>query len=184
MSLEQGGLVDGLRDWAALVGVGAYLGGVGVYLRLSGKVQPDTPLGVLVRRARGLREDASFLEIGRERLLTRVCALRPRARRGVLREIHPDAGFAYAARIPVYETDDCGRSSLELFEDGLPLGPGHVQHREIAEEGAGRYSHFGVYVKRLGARDLLPTCFSRVVFSASDNSDPRSNGREYSFHVR
>ncbi|MGY8635717.1 glycosyltransferase, partial [Bradyrhizobium sp. 14AA] len=55
------------------------------------------------------------------------------------------------------------RSALELFEDGVPLGPAHALHDEIATLGEGRFSHW--------ARDLL--------FSSSDGQDPRHNGRRY-----
>ncbi|GJM21692.1 MAG: hypothetical protein DHS20C15_16070 [Planctomycetota bacterium] len=52
---------------------------------------------------------------------------------------------------------------LLLFEDGVPLGPARSLHQAIREQGAGAYSHWqgGLY------------------FSSSDDSDPRSNGRDY-----
>jgi len=56
------------------------------------------------------------------------------------------------------------KSMLMLFEDGKPLGPPRSLHQAIREEGRGRYSHWtreGLY------------------FSASDNTDPRKNGRKY-----
>ena len=55
------------------------------------------------------------------------------------------------------------RSRLILFEDGLPLGPPHQAHGEITSRGRGRYSHWNNF----------------ILFSASDNSDPRINGRHY-----
>jgi glycosyltransferase involved in cell wall biosynthesis/2-polyprenyl-3-methyl-5-hydroxy-6-metoxy-1,4-benzoquinol methylase len=55
------------------------------------------------------------------------------------------------------------RSTLELFEDGLQLGPAHALHEEIRSLGQGRFSHW--------QRSLL--------FSASDGQDPRHNGRRY-----
>jgi|GEM_PF-931057 hypothetical protein len=55
------------------------------------------------------------------------------------------------------------RSDLVLFEDGTEVGPAHSAHDEIRGRGAGRYSHWGF----------------RLYFSATDNSDPRSNGRSY-----
>lgn len=54
-------------------------------------------------------------------------------------------------------------STLRLFEDGRPLGPAHSIHQEIADRGAGRYSHWA----------------GQLRFSSSDNSDPRTNGRAY-----
>ena len=48
-------------------------------------------------------------------------------------------------------------------EDHLPLGPAHAAPERIAEAGRGRYGQWG----RL------------LVFSSSDGSDPRLNGRRY-----
>lgn len=53
------------------------------------------------------------------------------------------------------------RSTVELFEDGRPLGPAHSPQKVVN----GSYSH------RRG---------TGIVFSASDNSDPNTNGRTYS----
>src|SRR5262249_55059207 len=44
-------------------------------------------------------------------------------------------------------------STMELFESGRPLGPGHSYHEEIRQQGAGRYSHWN----------------TGIYFSASDN---------------
>lgn len=63
--------------------------------------------------------------------------------------------------------DDLWRSPLLLFEDGRPLGPAHTLHSEIRAYGMGRYSHWG----------------SVLYFSASDNSDPNTNGREYRISI-
>ena len=50
-----------------------------------------------------------------------------------------------------------------MCEDGKELGPAHAAHDDIRSIGLGRFSHWENY----------------VVFSASDNSNPRLNGREY-----
>ncbi len=50
------------------------------------------------------------------------------------------------------------------MEDGKPLGPGAPVHEDIRTKGRGAYSHW--------TADLL-------YFSASDNGDPRKNGRAY-----
>jgi len=55
------------------------------------------------------------------------------------------------------------RSQIMLLEDGVPLTP-HAAHMKIIKEGMGIFSHWG-------ARGLI--------FSSSDNTDPRTNGREY-----
>jgi hypothetical protein len=52
------------------------------------------------------------------------------------------------------------RSSLTMCEDGKELGPAHSAHVDIRSIGLGRFSHWEGY----------------VVFSASDNSNPRLNG--------
>ena len=58
---------------------------------------------------------------------------------------------------------DPGSRHLGLWEDRARLGPGGCLHDEIRAQGAGRYSLWG----------------ETLYFSASDNSDPRSNGRSY-----
>lgn len=82
----------------------------------------------------------------------------------------PDAvnGKAYSVRLPGHivggdTNEEPGRSGLQVLEDGVPLGPAHAPHSDIADEGGGRYSHWG----------------DSLLFSSSDNSDPRTNGRAY-----
>jgi hypothetical protein len=60
--------------------------------------------------------------------------------------------------------DDLERSSVLLYEGAKLLGPPHSLHSDIATLGHGRYSHWQG---------------QGIVFSASDNSDPNSNGRPY-----
>jgi len=59
-------------------------------------------------------------------------------------------------------------SELRLYEGRAPLGHPHSSHEQIIEKGSGRYSHW---------RDDKGQEY--ILFSSSDNSDPRSNGREY-----
>lgn len=54
-------------------------------------------------------------------------------------------------------------SKLHLYENGRALGPAHAARGDISALGAGRYAHWD----------------DHLVFSTSDNSDPRSNGRNY-----
>lgn len=56
-------------------------------------------------------------------------------------------------------------STLRIFEDGVELGPAHSLHRDIRELGEGRFSHW----------------HTNLYFSASDNTDPRTNGRTYQY---
>lgn len=81
--------------------------------------------------------------------------------------IRHEIGFCYIARMDFGEEGDKftdNSSGLLLFEDGVPLGPARALHAHIREQGEGRYSHW--------TRETL-------YMSASDNSDPRTNGRTY-----
>jgi len=54
-------------------------------------------------------------------------------------------------------------ADIEVYEDGLPLGPPHSMHDDIASKGGGRFSYWT----------------KLLIFSSSDNSPPNSNGRVY-----
>lgn len=85
---------------------------------------------------------------------------------GTATTITHNAGLCYLTPIPPnVPSDETGLSPLWLFEDGRPLGPAHTVHDDIRRLGGGRYSHWGCW----------------LYFSASDGSDPRTNGRLYSF---
>lgn len=74
-------------------------------------------------------------------------------------------GHCYTAPLPVSgASGQLVAPLLELFEDGHPLAPRDVPHAEIRTLGGGRYSHW----------------YNDLYFSASDNSDPRTNRRVYS----
>jgi hypothetical protein len=89
-------------------------------------------------------------------------------------EMAPEQGAAYIAAVHshkrflyVLPTDTMGapyNSKLALYEDGHVLGPPHVLHADIRKYGGGRYSHWS----------------DSIIFSSSDGSDPRTNGRHYS----
>jgi hypothetical protein len=81
----------------------------------------------------------------------------------------PRRGHCFAVQLPGSEGDsdkELHRSSLRLYENGIPLGPPHANHGDIEATGGGCYSHW---------RETL-------YFSTSDNSDPRHNRRAY--HVQ
>lgn len=79
-----------------------------------------------------------------------------------------EQGFCFKATVNVPVESDCeGASSLVVFEDGVPLPGPHSRHEDIRTKGGGRYSHW---------RD-------HVYFSATDNSDVRTNGRIYTVDV-
>jgi predicted O-methyltransferase YrrM len=59
------------------------------------------------------------------------------------------------------------RSRLMLYENGTPLLAPHVLHQHIRTEGGGLFSHWQNF----------------LFFSTSDNSDPNTNGRRYSYTV-
>ncbi|SHG02519.1 pectate lyase family protein [Pedobacter caeni] len=81
-----------------------------------------------------------------------------------------DGGFSYKV-INIPGTSDSGNSpsvsTLQVFENGKALGPAHAMHADIRDKGKGLFSHWsgGLY------------------FSASDNTDPRSNGRTYTYSL-
>ena len=58
-------------------------------------------------------------------------------------------------------------SPLELLENGMGLTPPHTIHEIIVERGGGSYSHW----------------HNKLYFSAVDNSDPRTNGRDYHVYI-
>jgi hypothetical protein len=100
--------------------------------------------------------------------LTRTAMLAPAA-------IGPLQGHAFQIRMtevwssfrfvsffyPSDSTFNTTKSSLRLTEGLHPLGPPHSLHQDIIEKGEGRFSNWN----------------HRLIFSASDNSDPRTNGR-------
>jgi hypothetical protein len=82
-----------------------------------------------------------------------------------------DGGKAFVAHIwaPEADTNEMPRrSTLVLCEDQKRLGPAHTLHEDIRGTGRGRYSHWS----------------SDVIFSSSDNSDPNTNQRRYSYLPR
>lgn len=81
--------------------------------------------------------------------------------------IVPEQGHCFLALMDFGEPGDKlsrNGSMLQLWEDGKPLGPPHAAHADIRRSGRGRYSHWNR---------------ATLYFSASDNSDPRHNGRRY-----
>ena len=81
-------------------------------------------------------------------------------------DIRPDGGVAYVARVRLNRGGDKsgGPSICSLLEDGKTLPHPRSLHSEIRERGGGRYSHWTE---------------TSVYFSASDSTDPRTNGRKY-----
>ncbi|RKY20861.1 MAG: hypothetical protein DRQ55_06320 [Planctomycetota bacterium] len=81
-----------------------------------------------------------------------------------------DSGHAFTVAAPpswVSDAVDGAHSRLVLREDGVPLGPAHASHADVRAQGGGAYSHWD----------------GSLWFSASDNSDPNSNGRVYTVEL-
>jgi pectate lyase len=83
-----------------------------------------------------------------------------------------NGGFLFVTRFSPYpELADTAeqptRSPLQLFENDRPLGPAHSATSDIRDRGNGRFWH---------SKEAL-------YFSTSDNTDPRSNGRQYSWTI-
>ncbi len=82
-------------------------------------------------------------------------------------------GHAYRAMTSIaftgpYDSSAAPRASrLVIYEDDKPLGPRHSVFEIIARDGLGCYAHF----------------LGQVNFSTTDNSDPNTNGRTYSYAV-
>jgi hypothetical protein len=76
-------------------------------------------------------------------------------------------GYAYKVSLrqlsDLGDTAEVARSPAIICEGDHRMGPGHIPYAEIAQKGLGRFSHY--------EKD--------VVFSSSDNTDPNSNGRQY-----
>ncbi len=78
-------------------------------------------------------------------------------------KLKSDGGFAYSTN----QRFDFNKN-IQIFEDGKALGPSGARRDRIGSKGLGRY---------LFKNGVL-------IFSASDNSDPRTNGRLYTFNWR
>lgn len=88
--------------------------------------------------------------------------------------IAPESGHAFVIQViarprtlyvlPTDTLEDLEASKLTIFENGNPLGPPHSPHSDVRARGMGRFSHWGM----------------QVLFSTSDGTDPRANGRTYS----
>jgi hypothetical protein len=85
---------------------------------------------------------------------------------GRLESINKETGHCYTCAVPRGLLSDAEAvSRLVVYEDGKPIGPAHSSHTDIREHGAGRYSHWSGW----------------LYFSTPDGTDPRSNGRVYTY---
>ncbi len=79
-----------------------------------------------------------------------------------------EKGFAWAVDLseqgpPGDSNEKPEHSEYYLYEDQTRLRPGHCPHEQIRSFGHGAYSHWG----------------QGILFSSSDNSNPKTNGRRY-----
>jgi hypothetical protein len=92
-----------------------------------------------------------------------------------LAAVYSYQGFCYVIDqdfgVPGDTAANMGQSTLRLFENGVEIGPAHSWDIDIINMGGGRFDHW---------QD--PTSQS-LSFSTSDNTDPRTNGRKYSYLV-
>ena len=83
-----------------------------------------------------------------------------------------DSGFCYKLGHDLDVMGDSPQfptiSTMHLYENGVELGPAHAVHHDIRAYGLGQFSHWenGLY------------------FSTSDNSNPLTNGRKYTFIIK
>ncbi|MDP9080749.1 MAG: pectate lyase [Bacteroidota bacterium] len=88
-----------------------------------------------------------------------------------LSNLRSDGGFAYKLAYPLTQTGDSNSqptvSTLQLYENGVELGPAHSVHQDIRDIGKGAFSHWG----------------TALYFSASDNTNPATNGRKYTYTI-
>ena len=105
------------------------------------------------------------LNISIRRVLRRMLFMRIR-HPVLLTGIEPQTGHCFRAKVsPRIGSDSDDVSRVRIYEDDKPLPMAHVAHLTIAELGLGRFSHWD----------------SHLYFSSSDNTDPRTNGRKYTF---
>jgi hypothetical protein len=87
-----------------------------------------------------------------------------------------DSGFAYFTSQNFGTTADSAgaptASVLRVLENGVDLGPAHSGHTTIRSTGKGAFSHWQDSSGNVG-----------LYFSTSDNTNPKTNGRSYTFAV-
>ena len=85
--------------------------------------------------------------------------------------VAPEQGLCYTVRLDTPwrpDTPEAAKAScLRLFEGDEELGPAHSMHQTIRDAGGGAYSHWS---GTPGGEQVV------LYFSASDNTDPRTNG--------
>lgn len=86
----------------------------------------------------------------------------------VAKPIQHKKDHCYAFDVPLccpLNPRDWSDSRWYVFEDGKPLGPRNTPFPLIAQDGMGRFTYYR----------------GQLCFSTSDNTDPNTNGRQYSY---
>lgn len=85
------------------------------------------------------------------------------------------SGFRYQLNFqfgtPADSLQNLNQSQLQIYENGLVLSPAHSSDDDTGNFGLGRFRHW------------FDGITESLIFSASDNSNPKTNGRVYSFKV-
>ena len=112
---------------------------------------------------------AALFALGSELGLVRFPPLRRGLSPSQIEAWEGEGGQAYLARVPSQGTSvaEGSRSYLRLYEDGVALPYPHVTQQRVETEGGGRYGHWG----------------RRLVFSSSDESDPRTSAHRYAYEA-
>ena len=83
-----------------------------------------------------------------------------------------DGGYAYKININLGTPGDSPEnpkiSTVRVFENGVELGEAHSTHADIRKTGKGKFSHW---------------LTGSIYISASDNSNPKTNGKKYTYTV-
>jgi len=87
----------------------------------------------------------------------------PVAAQAALLSGHGPNSYSISMGTDLWSQNENFLSPAQLLEDNRIIGPGNTLHTEIGTQGAGRFSFWK----------------GTLIFSTSDNSDPRTNGRQY-----
>lgn len=115
--------------------------------------------------------DVANTSASNNEIVTDLSAVKPSGTERILSlsNVASDGGFAYKVYSDLGTPSDSESNSLastlRVFENGKELGPGHSMHADIRTKGKGLFSHWA----------------GNLYFSSSDNSDPRTNGRKYTY---
>jgi len=89
---------------------------------------------------------------------------------------YSEGGFAYGVTqnfgTPADSNSAPTQSVLRIFENGTELSPAHASHAIISSTGRGAFSH---WMNSDGTLELY--------FSSSDNTNPKTNGRTYTYRI-